>query len=128
MFDRQAGSFLHYDSLSSANDSHARELAERIAPALGDLRGARRVPRRSSADATDAAPLAPPKFVSPTCPQQDNGYDCGVYVLAVAAALAELLVREGTLRRAGAALSKVKADRVDELRGWLLQFARRLHM
>lgn len=37
------------------------------------------------------------KFAEPNCPQQDNGYDCGIYVLCLADVIVEYAMKMGTL-------------------------------
>ncbi|CAI5536373.1 unnamed protein product [Closterium sp. Naga37s-1] len=62
--------FLHFDSAGSHNLEAAKGLAEKLQALLG-------------VTVTDDT------FQSASTPQQLNGYDCGVYVLAIATALCE---------------------------------------
>jgi len=61
MFDRSSNVFQHYDSLGGANTMHAQKVANKLIPCLHC--------------ATTAA------FQVMECPQQINGYDCGLHVI-----------------------------------------------
>ncbi|CAI5980563.1 unnamed protein product [Closterium sp. NIES-64] len=70
LFIRSRRLFLHFDSAGSHNLEAAKGLAEKLQALLG-------------VTVTDDT------FQSASTPQQLNGYDCGVYVLAIAKALCE---------------------------------------
>jgi sentrin-specific protease 8 len=72
---KKGNSFYHYDSIGCSNDMMARYCKDRIAELVG-----------SSMTAT---------FVPIDTPQQQNGYDCGVYVIAIAKLIASRLVQRG---------------------------------
>ncbi|KAL9959534.1 hypothetical protein ACROYT_G032864 [Oculina patagonica] len=63
MYNRQTNSFHHYDSSSSYNTSAARSLAKNVEPFLTAKEN--------------------PSFVEDRCPQQQNSYDCGIYVICI---------------------------------------------
>ncbi|XP_024527599.1 NEDD8-specific protease 1-like [Selaginella moellendorffii] len=67
IFHRPSNSCLHFDSLDGANDRYARSLHARVSELVGS--GSK------------------PRFVSAATPQQENGHDCGAYVMAIAAAV-----------------------------------------
>ncbi|XP_027055207.1 sentrin-specific protease 8-like [Pocillopora damicornis] len=62
---RETNSFHHYDSSSSFNTSAARSLAQNVEPFLHCRSGQN------------------PSFKDDRCPQQQNGYDCGLYVVCI---------------------------------------------
>ncbi|KAL8594739.1 hypothetical protein ACOMHN_051685 [Nucella lapillus] len=65
VFVRSKEEFRHYDSGHSCNADTAKDLMNRLQPYL-------HASKRGS------------KFVEMDCPQQTNGYDCGMYVMCVA--------------------------------------------
>eukprot|EP00246_Nothoceros_aenigmaticus_P005032 TRINITY_DN16843_c0_g1_i1.p1 TRINITY_DN16843_c0_g1~~TRINITY_DN16843_c0_g1_i1.p1 ORF type:complete len:229 (-),score=25.11 TRINITY_DN16843_c0_g1_i1:122-808(-) len=65
VYSRQRNIFEHFDSMSGTNWRQARALFNVIKPVMG--------PESSSA-----------KLSEPSTPQQENSYDCGVYVMAIA--------------------------------------------
>lgn len=95
--------FEHYDSCEPANAQRARAAAEALAPLLGD-----------------GAQLA--KLVSVDTPQQANGFDCGVYVLAIAELLCGASA-DSSAAAVEAALAAVReltpADVTAKRREWL---------
>jgi sentrin-specific protease 8 len=72
---KQTNSFYHYDSIGSSNEMMARYCKDKIADFIG-----------SSLTAS---------FIPIDTPQQQNGYDCGVYVIAITKLLASRLVDRG---------------------------------
>ncbi|KAI5082870.1 hypothetical protein GOP47_0002613 [Adiantum capillus-veneris] len=70
VYRRDLNKFQHYDSMGGMNARHARKLATTIQSFLG--------PDAASAN-----------FEEAWTPHQVNGYDCGVYVMAVAQVLCE---------------------------------------
>ncbi|KAH7430176.1 hypothetical protein KP509_09G087000 [Ceratopteris richardii] len=68
VYIRESNEFQHYDSMGGMNAIHARKLATIIKPFL---------------DAASA------KFEAAWTPHQVNGYDCGVYVMAVGQVLCD---------------------------------------
>ncbi|XP_029201653.2 sentrin-specific protease 8-like isoform X1 [Acropora millepora] len=68
VYERQRNIFHHYDSFSSHNSPAARSLAKKMEPFLA---------AKSS------------HFVEDRCPQQENGYDCGVYLICFAEELCQ---------------------------------------
>ncbi|KAG2424214.1 hypothetical protein HXX76_014745 [Chlamydomonas incerta] len=81
VFHRPSNTLRHYDSSAgSGNTAAARRLAAAVGPALA----------RPGAGGAAAGGGGAPGFVGvEDMPHQTNGYDCGVYVLAVARAAAE---------------------------------------
>lgn len=77
--DDAAGRFEHYDSCSNANGPNARNVMAAIAPLLFPT-GMQ--PQRM-------------QLVRMTTPQQANGYDCGVYTLAISEIICAAPVDDG---------------------------------
>ncbi|XP_068668311.1 NEDD8-specific protease 1 [Aristolochia californica] len=71
-FDRNMNVFVHHDSIKGSNDRHAKKLYKAVARFM---------------TINDAA--SGPRFTEGPTPQQENGYDCGLYVLAVAKVICE---------------------------------------
>lgn len=70
-FERDANLYVHHDSFGGYNTRHAKRLYEAVAPHM-----------ESSSTASCG------RFVEySSTPQQKNGYDCGLYVLAIARAI-----------------------------------------
>ena len=69
---RSGPRFEHYDSAAGANGPNAQAVMRAIAPLL-----------LGSADFS-SLPKPIPQFVRMVTPQQANGHDCGVYMLAIA--------------------------------------------
>ncbi|KAJ7557525.1 hypothetical protein O6H91_05G130400 [Diphasiastrum complanatum] len=67
-YDRRQNVFNHYDSMKGMNWRHADDFISIVKPFLGSKASAARL-------------------VEPSSPQQENGYDCGVYVMAIAQVL-----------------------------------------
>eukprot|EP00775_Hariotina_reticulata_P003578 gene3578-3844_t len=88
-YHRPSNSFRHYDSCKPHNRHVARALAGAASP-LVRTRHQEQVDR--SGGAPDSHEIKFPPFVEvQATPQQQNGHDCGVYVLAVAQALCEAI-------------------------------------
>ncbi|EFC50534.1 predicted protein [Naegleria gruberi] len=68
VFESNSGKFYYFDSMGSMNKSAAKYLASKVAPYFG----------------VKASNLHIAK-----APQQKNGYDCGIYVLAMSEYIAE---------------------------------------
>ncbi|XP_077210079.1 cysteine proteinases superfamily protein [Tasmannia lanceolata] len=66
-YDRDTNTFIHHDSVKELNGRCARKLYKAVVGFVGDH---------------DLASSA--RFVEISTPQQKNGYDCGLYVLAIA--------------------------------------------
>ncbi|KAL5988055.1 hypothetical protein ACLOJK_035818 [Asimina triloba] len=65
--DRNKNAFVHHDSMKGLNRWHAEKLSKNLKMFVG---------------LPDSSPAT--QFVECSTPQQRNGYDCGVYVLAIA--------------------------------------------
>ncbi|BBN17309.1 sentrin-specific protease 8 [Marchantia polymorpha subsp. ruderalis] len=68
MYNRQRNTFEHFDSMAGTNWKQARDLVHIIKPFMGPV-------------------AASAKFIEQATPQQENNYDCGVYVMAIAQVL-----------------------------------------
>lgn len=95
------GKFIHYDSGLGMNQNEARKLAENFAPVVGI--GENFVPVAGIKG--NFAPVAGNKgnfdpvvgekslesfeFLTPSCPQQNNGHDCGIFVIMFSEKIAE---------------------------------------
>lgn len=60
-YRHEEASFYHFDSLGSSNEVAAHRLLRRVAPLVG----------------------AAPRVTNAPTPQQENGYDCGMYAVAI---------------------------------------------
>ncbi|GMH40144.1 hypothetical protein BSKO_08048 [Bryopsis sp. KO-2023] len=102
VLDRERWDFCHFDSLQGVNASQARGLAMKVAT---------------------LADVDPPfgYIEVPDAPQQANGHDCGLYVLAVGEAICSAHFR-GKRRNEDFAkeLRKISPDRVEKLRQVIL--------
>lgn len=76
VYHHRSNHFAHYDSQNGSNSRHARRIASNLEPFLGAGREA--------------------VFVEQPCPSQQNGYDCGMYVICIAELLCENARGEGT--------------------------------
>lgn len=95
-FYRDGGGFHHYDSMEGCNADVARDLAMGMAVVMG---------------------MEPPFWVvEEKAPQQNNGYDCGLYVLAVVEALYGVQMAGGEEKEREKALENVTPDHVTRLR------------
>ncbi|KAL2611165.1 hypothetical protein R1flu_022857 [Riccia fluitans] len=64
-YNRQKNTFEHFDSMAGTNWKQARDLVNIVKPYMGPF-------------------AASAKFIEQATPQQENSYDCGVYVMAIA--------------------------------------------
>lgn len=111
VYDRMSNSFLHYDSMTGVNSIAAMKLYDAIKGYMGPGGGVSTLQTSSSLQKkqrkkkknvqaaskhlvnakteSDAASTSTglPVFVECKTPQQSNGYDCGLYVLAIAKAI-----------------------------------------
>ncbi|BFZ08269.1 hypothetical protein BsWGS_11308 [Bradybaena similaris] len=71
VYVRSKQEFQHFDAYSGSNQSVARKLVDRLQPFV-------------------QAPRSKLKFIEMECPQQDNSYDCGMYVIV----MTEHLIKE----------------------------------
>lgn len=97
VYDRTKNLFLHFDSMKGVNNFHAEKLYNAVKEHMGPGGEVSR-PQTSSASrkkqrnrkpsvtggVKDATLAGLPKFRECETPQQTNGYDCGLYVLAIA--------------------------------------------
>jgi sentrin-specific protease 8 len=114
VLDRTGASlrFVHHDSIRGApNLPVARRLADALGPLVADAQG-----------------RAPPLVEGPT-PSQTNGYDCGVYVMAIARAICGWWLGQGGRESSDwfeAVRREVSAASVTALRVELLELINRL--
>ncbi|XP_041347488.1 sentrin-specific protease 8-like [Gigantopelta aegis] len=64
VYVRSKQEFRHYDSSGNTNSAMAKNLAYKLQPFVH-------------------APLGRMQFIEMDCPQQQNGYDCGLFVIAI---------------------------------------------
>ncbi|XP_077450503.1 sentrin-specific protease 8 [Stigmatopora argus] len=69
VYHHKSNHFSHYDSQNGSNSPHARRIASKLEPVLGAGKKA--------------------TFVDEPSPEQQNSYDCGMYVICIAEALCE---------------------------------------
>ncbi|CAM6099494.1 unnamed protein product [Calypogeia fissa] len=107
MFNRQRNTFEHFDSMAGTNTKQARELMNIIKPHMGER-------------ATGA------KFIEQATPQQENNYDCGVYVMAIAKVLCNAFqdrkrARSRSNEYAGLVRSSISPSSVKQMRHTTLE-------
>ncbi|KAF8062049.1 NEDP1 [Scenedesmus sp. PABB004] len=116
-YHRPSNTFRHYDSAPPHNRDAARALAGAAAPLV------RGRPPHGSGSGGGPVDVALPQFVEvEAVPRQANANDCGVYVLAVARALVELLAAGGAEGRAdeAARMRAITPAAVAAMRGEVL--------
>lgn len=97
-YDRKADSFAHFDSMTSVvNASVAETVAQHLAPLVGSTNGTCTGASDLAAALNDTtcvggvvlcrAMVSTVECKHRKCPQQTNGYDCGVYALCFAQAV-----------------------------------------
>eukprot|EP00250_Pteridium_aquilinum_P002178 c12377_g1_i2 orf=134-799(-) len=103
VYIRELNKFEHYDSMSGMNVRHAKKLASTIKSFLG--------PEAASAE-----------FEEAWTPHQENAYDCGVYVMAVAQVLCQAYANGpvGSSECRELMREKVTPSAVSEMRGSVL--------
>ncbi|CAL9116346.1 unnamed protein product [Musa textilis] len=107
VYCREAGEFVHHDSCRSANRCHAERLFHAVSRFVDD--GGE-----------------PPRLVEGLTPQQTNGHDCGLFVMAIAKVVYDWYVARGECaagedRWFAALKEEVDADAVDKLRDEVLR-------
>lgn len=110
VYNRGSNEFVHHDSLNGANSWCARRLYEAVKGFVG-------------CDGESA------RFVEARTPQQRNGYDCGLFVMAIARAVCECKEAEGEGEGEEnwfGAVEAMDAERVGRLRGEVLELITRL--
>lgn len=108
VYNRESNEFVHHDSFSGLNSRCARRLREAVKGFVGwDGENAR--------------------FVEARTPQQRNGFDCGLFVMAIARAVCEWKER-GMAEEENwfGAVEAMDAERVGRLRGEVLELITRL--
>ncbi|KAL6553990.1 hypothetical protein OROMI_019663 [Orobanche minor] len=105
VYDRTKNLFLHFDSMEGVNNFHAKKLYDAVKEYMGpggevsrpqtsssSLKKQRNkkksVPSVTGGAKATALPGLP-RFMECKTPQQSNGYDCGLYVLAIARAICQ---------------------------------------
>ncbi|XP_022080993.1 sentrin-specific protease 8-like [Acanthaster planci] len=104
IYDRAGNKFSHYDSSGSSNQGAAMILCCKLHPFL-----------KVSGEVT---------LIAEECPQQENGHDCGLYVICVAEHLCRQMIdgRAEALRQK--VTGKVVGDKRKELKSLILGLAR----
>uniref|UniRef100_A0A803KVQ7 Ubiquitin-like protease family profile domain-containing protein n=1 Tax=Chenopodium quinoa TaxID=63459 RepID=A0A803KVQ7_CHEQI len=88
VYDRTKNSFLHYDCMEGVNNFHAMKLYDAVKEFMGP--GGESVSKPlGAAKPESVAVTTPAVFIECKTPQQSNGYDCGLYVLAIARAICQ---------------------------------------
>ncbi|KAJ4867412.1 NEDD8-specific protease 1 [Raphanus sativus] len=109
VYHREANSFFHHDSLMGLNKWSAKQLFEAVSPFVSDGDAMYR-------ECSDT-------------PQQKNGYDCGVYLLAIARVICQWFSSGGVKNRDELWFTDVKEtvpDLVNHLREEMSGLIRRL--
>jgi sentrin-specific protease 8 len=96
VYDRKLNMFMHHDSKEGINDMQARKLFEtlkdcvvRSANGKVNIKHKKKNNNKRSSKLSAPSVSTPPSFEECTTPQQTNGYDCGLFVLAIARAICE---------------------------------------
>nr|POE56056.1 nedd8-specific protease 1 [Quercus suber] len=106
VYDRSKHAFLHHDGMEGVNNFHAKKLYEavksfivtaaeptKLASSSSSSKGRSRTKKKKDVGAIakavavaklEAVADATPCFIECNTPQQTNGYDCGLYVMAIA--------------------------------------------
>lgn len=107
VYDRPSNLFVHHDSLNGLNGRCARRLFSAVKDLVGGDGGEGR-------------------FVEGRTPQQRNGFDCGLFVMAVARAVCEWRERGGEGMWFDEVEAEVRVERAGWLRGEVLELIERL--
>ncbi|KAF8407456.1 hypothetical protein HHK36_006589 [Tetracentron sinense] len=104
---RDMNAFVHHDSMEGTNRWAAEKLYEAVKGSVGaasvssasasklSSKGRNKNKKGSAAAAKfTAAPTSAPCFIEHHTPQQLNGYDCGLYVMAIAKVICEWFENE----------------------------------
>lgn len=98
VYNREFNVFAHHDSLSGLNNSEANELYLAVRDCVHETESLRyRVEFRNKRRHMDGLSRVP-GYVKASSPRQENGFDCGLYVMAMANAICKWFcsgVREG---------------------------------
>lgn len=103
IYDRSQNAFLHLDTMEGVNHDHASKLYDSVKDFIGKAplpsstvkstslkgRNKKKEVAKQATTKLEPATTAEPVFKEYNAPQQTNGYDCGVYVLAIAKAVCE---------------------------------------
>ncbi|CAA7025045.1 unnamed protein product [Microthlaspi erraticum] len=111
VYYKDANTFFHHDSFMGVNRWEAKQLSKAISPFVSDGDGDAAYRERSDT------------------PQQKNGYDCGVYALAVAQVICQWFGSEGMKNRDELWFTDVKEtvpDLVKHLRRDILELIKKL--
>ncbi|CAH9109339.1 unnamed protein product [Cuscuta epithymum] len=97
VYDRTKNSFSHLDSIAGANHLHALHIYKSLKGFMGPSvatqppQSMKNEEKKKPPASSSPAPIADaiPEFVEVPSPQQKNGYDCGIYVIAIARAICQ---------------------------------------
>mmetsp|Transcript_29966 Transcript_29966/g.52595 ORF Transcript_29966/g.52595 Transcript_29966/m.52595 type:complete len:151 (+) Transcript_29966:334-786(+) len=89
VYDSVQRKFFYYDSHQGSNRRAAMRLAHKLSAVLPspDKKESKKL-KKSEGQSVVVVKSTPPVLVEVQCPQQTNGYDCGLYLLCVAKELA----------------------------------------
>ncbi|KAI9592569.1 hypothetical protein BDF19DRAFT_205456 [Syncephalis fuscata] len=88
VYTRHTDTFYYYDSMNISNLSAARNMAAKAAIVLNTRR---------------------PKFIMMPTPQQDNSYDCGIYVISITELLCKRLLRTALISKSKSDTMRIKS-------------------
>ncbi|KAK9664117.1 hypothetical protein RND81_14G020400 [Saponaria officinalis] len=98
VYNRSMNSFIHYDTMEGVNHLAAMDLYEAVKSHMGSggqVSKKSRDKKKSARSVCKPSVCKPPVFSEgKDIPQQSNGYDCGLYVLAIAEAICHWFVDE----------------------------------
>ncbi|XP_068758762.1 sentrin-specific protease 8-like [Montipora capricornis] len=104
MYDRQRNVFHHYDSFKSHNVSAAKSLAKKVEPFLT---------------------ATPSFFIEERCPQQENGHDCGVYVICITEQLCNNFIGHTEKSLVGSILAEDVRRKRKSIKSLILELGRK---
>ncbi|GAV77304.1 Peptidase_C48 domain-containing protein, partial [Cephalotus follicularis] len=103
VYDRNMNAFLRLDSMEGVNNSDSMKLYEAVKGYMGTSYGSSSLETSSKSSVNGrnkkkkevvavrtksmTDPTTPPTFMECQTPQQTHGYDCGLYIMAVARAI-----------------------------------------
>ncbi|XP_001640237.2 sentrin-specific protease 8 [Nematostella vectensis] len=103
VYCKRSNIFSHYDSLSEANSNAAKELANQVGLILKD---------------------PGPSYEEALCPQQENGSDCGVYVIGITEHLCKQCTGETTVKLIDAVTPAAIARRRQQMKELIVKLAK----
>jgi sentrin-specific protease 8 len=95
---RNMNAFVHHDSMEGVNNLNALKLFDAVKAFMGSAESSstklsksrnKKKKDKGAASKSVGAPSAEPCFLEGPTPQQSNGYDCGLYVLAISRTISQ---------------------------------------